>query len=117
MDQIQDSWVKLRCKDGHCTGLHCLNLNNKCKATWTCPKCKNVNPLEDKSLLYKSYIADFEEGIKALEGGSLNEAERKLSVFIDKTLSIAKGPIKQVAMAQEALRSIWARSGNLVIVD
>ncbi|XP_046669354.1 SET and MYND domain-containing protein 4-like [Homalodisca vitripennis] len=108
--------VHLRCKMKDCDGFITTSIEPR-KPKAKCPKCGvNLN-LAEAALLVKSYHNDYERGLAAMGEGQLTEAAQVFSAYSDVMHVVCRPPIKNVSLAQEALRSCWAYNYNKHVLN
>lgn len=82
-----------------------------------CSSCFNKVNLNEVLTQVSHYQLLFERAIKYLDEGQPEMAEPLLTAFLDTIYHISPPPSREIALAQEALRTCYAQTGNLMIIN
>ncbi|CAH1395316.1 unnamed protein product [Nezara viridula] len=102
--------VYYRCKAPTCSGI--ITDNNMCDS------CGNSSSLEDAKLLYGTYQKDWERCVELITNGKFREAEKIVVEYVEGMCKLVVQPSKNLCLAMEALRTIWANTnGNVSMLQ
>ncbi|XP_054273214.1 SET and MYND domain-containing protein 4 isoform X2 [Macrosteles quadrilineatus] len=115
LEEMDENSFQLRCQKNGCEGFVTAFTDGK-KQKAKCNKCSTVLNTSELALLVKSYNEDYSRGFSLMSEGKLCEAAEIFSAFLDVMHVICKPPMKNISLAQEAMRSCFAYPHNKHVV-